>query len=72
MFSDESHFRLRFGSWFWPCRRLMGSNQDKEWVTMKSTKNSPKVMPLGCFSWKEHGRLEFLIHGEMMNGVRQQ
>jgi hypothetical protein len=70
MFSDESHFELRFGSRSWRCRRPVGLDRHTMRFTMKTVKHPPKVMVWGCFRCKGCGGLEFLIQGEMMNGVR--
>ncbi len=70
MFSDESHFELRFGHQGSRCRRPMGSDRFEERFTKKMVKHPPKVMAWACFSWKGRGALEFLDQGEMMNGQR--
>jgi hypothetical protein len=41
MFSDESHFELRFGSRSWRCRRPVGSDRYAERFTMKTVKPPP-------------------------------
>jgi hypothetical protein len=68
MFSDESHFELRFGNQGSRCRRPVGSDRFEEKFTKKTVKHPPKVMAWGCFSWRGRGGLEFLEKGEMMNG----
>ncbi len=70
MFSDESHFELRFGSKEPRCRRPRGSDRFAPEFTRKTVKHPVKVMVWGCFSWKRRGGLEFLKTGEMMNGTR--
>ena len=70
MFSDESHFELRFGQQGWRCRRAKGSDRCDPKFTRKRVKHPPKVMAWGCFSWRGRGGLEFLKPGEMMNGER--
>ena len=70
MFSDESHFELRFGGQERRCRRPRGSDRFAPQFTRKTVKHPPKVMVWGCFSWMGRGGLEFLNPGEMMNGVR--
>jgi hypothetical protein len=70
MFSDESHFELRFGNQNFCCRRSKGSNRFDPKFTRKRVKHPQKVMAWACFSWKGQGGLDFLKNGEMMIGVR--
>jgi transposase len=70
MFSDESHFELRFGNQNFRCRRSKGSDRFDPKFTRKRVKHPQKVMAWACFSWKGRGGLDFLKNGEMMNGVR--
>lgn len=70
MFSDESHFELRFGNQASRCRRARGSDRFAPQFTKKTVKHPEKVMAWGCFSWMGRGGLEFLNKGEMMNGPR--
>ncbi len=70
MFSDESHFELRFGASQTRCRRPVGSDRFHERFTKKTVKHPPKLMAWGSFSWRGRGALEFLKRGEMMNGAR--
>lgn len=70
MFSDESHFELRFGQQGWRCRRSKGSDRFDPKFTRKKVKHPVKVMVWGSFSWRGRGGLEFLNTGEMMNGER--
>ena len=70
MFSDESHFELRFGNQNFLCRRPKGSDRFDPKFTRKRVKHPQKVMAWACFSWKGRGGLEFLQSGEMMNGAR--
>ena len=70
MFSDESHFELRFGNQNYRCRRAKGSDRFDPKFTRKRVKHPQKVMAWACFSWRGRGGLEFLKKGEMMNGVR--
>jgi hypothetical protein len=69
MFSDESHFELRFGNLSSRCRRPAGSDPFLPKFTKKTVKHPKKVMAWGCFSWMGRGALEFLEKGEMMNGT---
>jgi hypothetical protein len=70
MFSDESHFELRFGNQSFRCRRAKGTDRFDPKFTRKRVKHPPKVMVWGCFSWRGRGGLKFLKPGEMMNGAR--
>lgn len=70
MFSDESHFELKFGSTQHRCRRPMGSDRFNPRFTKKTVKHTPKIMAWGSFSWRGRGGLEFLKAGDMMNGPR--
>jgi hypothetical protein len=70
MFSDGSHFELRFGGQEAWCRRPRGSYHFHPKFTRKMAKHPPKVMVWGCFSWRGRGGLEFLKTEEMMNGLR--
>lgn len=70
MFSDESHFELRFGNQGDRCRRPVGSDRFDSSFTKKTVKHPQKVMAWACFSWKGRGGIEFLDQGEMMNGIR--
>jgi hypothetical protein len=70
IFSDESHFELRFGGKEACCRRPRGSDHFHPKFTRKMVKDPPKVMVWGCFSWRERRGLEFLKTGEMMNGLQ--
>jgi hypothetical protein len=69
MFSDESHFELRFGNQSSRCWRPAGSNPFSPKFTKKTVKHPQKVMAWGCFSWMGCGALEFLEKGQMMNGA---
>ncbi len=44
MFSDESHFELRFGNQSFRCRRAKGTVQFDLKFTRKRVKHPPKVM----------------------------
>ncbi len=70
MFSDESHFELRFANTRHLCRRQPGSDRFDPRFPRKTVKHPPKIMAWGCFSWRGRGALEWLDKGEMMNGVR--
>ncbi len=70
MFSDESHFELRFGHQGQRCRRSKGSDRFDPKFTRKTVKHPPKIMIWGAFSWRGRAGLEFLKPGEMMNGER--
>ncbi len=70
MFSDDSHFELRFGNQSFRCRKAKGTDRFDPKFTRKRVKHPPKVMVWGCFSWRGRGGLEFLKPGEMMNGAR--
>jgi hypothetical protein len=70
MFSDESHFELRFGNQDSLCKRRKGSDRYALQFTKKDVKHLEKVMAWGCFSWMGRGGLEFLGKGEMMNRIR--
>ena len=69
MFSDESHFELKFSRQT-RCRRPVGSDRHDPKFTRKTVKHPPKIMAWGAFSWRGRGGLEFLKNGEMMNGTR--
>ena len=70
MFSDKSHFELRFANSRRLCRRPVGSDHFDPQFTRKTVKFPPKIMAWGTFSWRGRGGLEFLKNGEMMNGTR--
>ena len=70
MFSDESHFELRFGQQSSFCRRSRGSDQDVSLFTKKTVKHLPKVMVWGSFSYRRSRGIEYTGKGEMMIGVR--
>jgi hypothetical protein len=70
MFSDDSHFELRFGNQSSRCRRPAGSDPFSPKFTKKTVKHPQKVMAWGCFSWMGRGVLEFLEKGKMMDGAR--
>jgi hypothetical protein len=60
MFSDESHFELRFGIQTTHCRRLKGLDRFSPKFTRKTVKHPLKAMVWGCVNWKGRGGLEFL------------
>ena len=70
MFSDESHFELRFGRQSSFCRRSKGSDRYDPLFTKKTVKHPPKVMVWGSFSYGRSGGIEFMGKGEMMTGER--
>ena len=70
MFSDESHFQIRFANSRMLSRRPVDLDRFDPQFTHKTVKFPPKIMAWGSFSWFSSSVLEFLKKGEMMNGVR--
>ncbi len=70
MFSDESHFGLRFLKPGDPIKEAQRLGPLCPGVHQKTVKNPQKGMVWGCFSWRERRGLEFLKKEEMMHGVR--
>ena len=70
MFSDESHFELRFGNQADHVRRPVGSNRFSDEFTVKTVKHPQKVMVWASFSFNGRGAIKFLKPVEMMNRVK--
>jgi hypothetical protein len=55
MFSDESHFELRFANTRHLCSQQPCSDRFDPRFTRKTVKYPAKIMAWGCFSWRGRG-----------------
>jgi hypothetical protein len=68
MFSDESHFELKFGTRVDCCLRPRGSDRFSTRFNCETVKH-PQGHGLGLLQLEWPGGREFLKKGKMMNGI---